>query len=103
VVILMTRYTIRPDKLAEYAAWAQTAIPAVLGAPGIVEFHGYRNLTGSSQVTTWTVFKDLAGFATWRSSEAVDKVATEQLQFVENFHIELLGPSPVMPEPLRPR
>ena len=103
MVIQLVRYNVRPDKAAEFATWVQAAIPILLSAPGIVEIQGYRNITGTTQVTTLYVFNDLAGFAMFRSNDAVDKVTTEAWQYIENTHTELLGPSTFAPEPLRPQ
>ena len=103
MVIQMIKYNIRPEKAAEYATWAQAAIPILLSAPGIVEIQVYNNVIGTSQVTSMYYFNDLTGFATFRSNDAVDKVGTEAWQYIENVHAELLGPSPFALEPLRPQ
>lgn len=103
MVIQMARYNVRPDKAAEYATWVQANLPTLLGAPGIVELHGYRNITGETQITVLYLFDDLDAFAKWRSDDAVDQIFTDSWQYLENSHMELLGPSPIAPEPLRPQ
>ena len=62
----------------------------------------FRNVTGQTQVSVLYQFADLNAFATWRSSEDVDRLVTEAWHYIENFHGEILGPSPILPEPLRP-
>lgn len=103
MVIALVHYDIRPDKAAEFVEWAQAAVPVFLSAPGIVEIQTYRNITGDSQSTSLYVFEDLASYATWRSNEEVEKIHAEVWQYMENVHIELLGPSPFGSEPLRPQ
>jgi len=78
-------------------------MPQRLSAPGLIEIQAYRNITGEHQVTAIAVFEDLAGYSAWRSSDTIQKSNAEAWQYIENVHVELLGPSPVVPEPLRPQ
>jgi len=103
MVIALLQYSIRPEKAAEFVEWAQAAIPVFLSTPGLVEIQTYRNMTGGHQATSLYVFESLADYATWRSSEAVEKIHAEVWQYIENTRLELLGPSPLAAEPLRPQ
>lgn len=89
--------------LQAYVAWAKKTIAAVLKAPGVVEYRASRNLVGSPQVRSITVFKTLADWQKFAESE-VWKTAESELrtQFASVIHIELWGPSPIVPEPLKP-
>jgi antibiotic biosynthesis monooxygenase (ABM) superfamily enzyme len=91
MVIYMVQYTVRPEKAAEYAAWAEAKVPVALSAPGLVEIKAYSNITGDHQTTVLDAFEDLAGFAAWRANEAVDQIFAELRQYADNVHTELLG------------
>ena len=89
--------------LQAYVAWAKKTIAAVLKAPGVVEYRALRNLMGSPQVRSITVFRTLADWEKFAESE-VWKTAEMELRtkFAAVIHIELWGPSPIVPEPLKP-
>ncbi len=91
MVIYMVPYNVRPEKAAEYAAWAEAQVPVALSTPGLVEIKAYRNITGDHRTTVLDVFEDLAGFATWRANEAVSQIFAELWQYADNVHTELLG------------
>ncbi|RIK33518.1 MAG: hypothetical protein DCC55_34785 [Chloroflexi bacterium] len=90
MVILMVQYNVRPEKAAEYAAWAEAKVPIALSTPGLVELKGYRNITGDHRTTVLDFFEDLAGFATWRANEAIAQIFAELWQYADNVHTELL-------------
>ncbi len=48
-------------------------------------------------------FADLAAWATWYDDEGVQQVLDELHTVAVNVNIELWGPSPVVPQPIRPR
>ena len=86
-----------------YGEYAKKAIGAVLQAPGLVEFCAYRNVLGSPLVRLVTVWQTLEDWARFAESATWQALEVELLSFVVNKHSELWGPSPVMPEPLRPK
>ncbi len=49
MVIYAQQWDIRPEKAAEYPAWARSAVSRLLGVPGVVEFRAYRPVTGDRQ------------------------------------------------------
>jgi hypothetical protein len=81
---------------------AQKAIGVMLQPPGIVELRANRNLLGSPQVRLTTVWETLADWANFAESAERQALESELLAFTTNINIELWGPSPVLPEPLRP-
>ena len=86
-----------------YMEWAKKAIGQVLRSPGVVEFRASRNLLGSPQVRTTTVWQALADWANFVESPEWQALESElRGSFAGNISIELWGPSPVVPEPLRP-
>jgi hypothetical protein len=87
--------------LQGYNAWAKKTVGIVLAQPGLLEFRGYRNLAGSPQVLTVTVWEDGGSWAKfvetgWPPLEA------ELRAFITNHHYALWGSSPLIPQPLRP-
>jgi quinol monooxygenase YgiN len=87
--------------LKAYSAWAKRTIEAMMKAPGLIEFRAHRGLMAPAQVRTTTVWQSMAEWATfiegpWQQME------TELRSFATNIKSEVWGPSPVVPEPLRP-
>ena len=86
-----------------YGEWARKAISSLLKAPGFVEVRAQRNMLGLPQglaISVWQTMADWAKYnesAEWQAfmAELRDKWAT-------NFRVEIWGPSPVVPEPIRP-
>ncbi|NQU32031.1 MAG: antibiotic biosynthesis monooxygenase [Bacteroidetes bacterium] len=96
------KWDIHPDKVEAYAKWAKTAINRILSVPGVVEFRAYRPVTGASQIVTTNEFADMAAWAAWQSDKDVQKVMDEFRTLTLNVNIEIWGPSPVVPVPIRP-
>ena len=102
MVLYVTQWNVLPDKVEAYTEWAGSAIQRVLAVSGVVEFRGYRPATGASQVVVTYEFTDLATWASWYAHEDVQKVFDELRTFVTNVKLELWGPSPIVPKPIRP-
>jgi antibiotic biosynthesis monooxygenase (ABM) superfamily enzyme len=96
------KWDIHPDKLEAYMKWTEGAIKRTLAVPGVIEFRAYRPATGTSQVAVTYEFADMAAWAAWESSEDTQKVLTELHTLALNVSIEIWGPSPVVPAPIRP-
>ena len=85
-----------------YQEMAKKAVELVLQSPGLVEFRANRNVLGSPQVRATSVWQTLADWAKFYESSGWQELETEMRTFVTNLRFELWGPSPVIPEPLRP-
>ncbi len=102
MVLYLQKYDVVHGMTDEFIAWAKTAIPRILSAPGIVEFRSYRPAVSDSQIANTFEFADMASWAEWQNSEAVQQLLLEIRTYTVNFSSELWGPSPVVPAPLRP-
>jgi quinol monooxygenase YgiN len=102
MVLLVMKWDIHPDKAEAYIKWTDNAIKRTLATPGVVEFRSYRLATGTSQIATTYEFADAPAYAAWYSHEDVQKVLAELHTVALNVNIELWGPSPVVPTPIRP-
>ncbi len=102
MVLYVSKWNINPDKVEEYGKWAQSAVQRTLAAPGVVEFRAYRGATGSHRVIVTYEFADMASWATWQADEWVQQVFDETFVMGLNVTSELWGPSPVVPQPIRP-
>ncbi len=102
MVIYSQQWNIRADKAADYPKWSQTAVKRLLGVPGVVEFRAFRLVAGDREVCVTYEFKDLASWAAWRSHETVNAVWQESKAYLEDMRVELWGPSPLIPEPVKP-
>ena len=102
MVLYVGKYDIRPEKAGEYAEWAKSAMGRMFAVPGIVELRGYRPVTGSYQVAITYEFADMNAWAAWSSNEDIQKLWDEARAYLTNVSYELWGPSPIVPEPIRP-
>ena len=102
MVLYVIKWDVHPDKLEAYLKWVQGAVPRVLAVPGVIEFRAYRPAAGAPQVVVAYEFADMAAWAAWWSHQDCQQVFTELHTLALNVTTELWGPSPVVPEPLRP-
>lgn len=85
-----------------WEAFAKRAIAAILNAPGVVEFRANRSLLGTPQVLTTTVWQTVADWGRFSESPEWHALDAEMRTCVTNVRVELWGPSPIVPAPLRP-
>lgn len=102
MVLHVMKWDIHPDKMDAYAKWAEGVIKGLPAVPGLVEFRGYRTAAGSSQAVVTYEFADMAAWAAWMSSEETQKVRAELGTLALNVQVEVWGPSPIAPAPIRP-
>ncbi|MFB0564679.1 MAG: antibiotic biosynthesis monooxygenase [Candidatus Aminicenantaceae bacterium] len=87
-----------------YQEWAKKAIGLVMQSPGLIEFRAHRNLLGSPFVRSTSVWQTLNDWANFAQSEKWEKIAADlRNSFAVNIKVEIWGPSPIVPEPLRPK
>ncbi|MCD4676303.1 MAG: hypothetical protein K8S18_09965 [Desulfobacula sp.] len=101
MVLCVCKWDILPGKLEEYTEWSGAAMQRQFGIPGIKEFRAYRPVTGSHQIVITYEFADFASWATWMENETIQKVNQELRDYALNIKFELMGPSPIVPEPIR--
>jgi hypothetical protein len=96
-------YELRPnlDQQA-YGEWAKKTIGVILQTPGVVEFRANRNLLGSPQVRATTVFQTLVDWSKFIDTDEWRTIEEELRAFATDILVEVWGPSPVLPEPVRP-
>ena len=85
-----------------YLEYAKKAFATMLQAPGLVEIRAHRSLLGSPHVRLTLVFQTLTDWARFAESPERQKLDSELLKFAVDIGVELWGPSPALPEPLRP-
>ena len=102
MVLYVMKWDIHPDKLDAYVKWTEGAIKRTVGTPGVIEFRAYRPAAGAPQVVITYEFADMATWAAWHDHEDVQKVLLELHTIAVNISLELWGPSPVVPAPIRP-
>ena len=85
-----------------YGEWATKTVGTILKAPGLVEFRAHRNILGTPQVRSTSAWKTLVDWANYTDSDEWRTLEDEVRAFVTNIRVEIWGPSPVLPEPVRP-
>lgn len=85
-----------------YAKLARSATKMMLAAPGFIEFRAHRNLVGSPTVRRSSVWESLAHWAMLTQEPEFQKITAEFRTYVTNLEVQLWGPSPLVPEPIRP-
>lgn len=102
MVLFVVKWDIHPDKADAYLEWVKSAVPRTLAVPGVAEFRAYHGAAGAPQILVTYEFADLATWAAWHGHEESQKVWSELHTVGLNVTAELWGPSPVIPEPIRP-
>ncbi len=86
-----------------YVQLLKKAIVPILSQQGIVEIRAKRNQSGSPEVLIVMVWQTLAD---WNMFEMKKEWATLKDEvtatYARNMKIQIWGPSPIAPEPLRP-
>jgi hypothetical protein len=85
-----------------YLEYGKRAFATMLKAPGLVEIRVYRSLLGSPQVRLTLVWETLAHWAKFAESRERQMLDSELFKFATDIGLEIWGPSPDVPEPLRP-
>jgi len=85
-----------------YLAFVNNAVERERHAEGFLELRAHRSIVGSRQVRVTHVWKSLADWAKFVDSAENRALDAELRSFVENVEMQIWGPSPVMPEPVRP-
>ncbi len=96
------KWNIHPDKVKAYSAWAGGAIQRTLAAGGVTEFRGYRPASGVAEVVVTYESADMAEWANWYVHDDVQAVIAELRTMATDVTLELWGPSPIVPQPIRP-
>ena len=102
MVLYVMQWDILADRKEVYSEWAKAVIPRTLGVPGVVEFRAYRPATGNHQVVITYEFANMADWAAWHGSETMQQILDEVYGLTTNVNIEVWGPSPIVPQPIRP-
>jgi hypothetical protein len=86
-----------------YFEWMKKAIVPALTSKGMVEVRAYRNIKESQGVLVVGLWEKLEDWTEFSRSEGWQSlINTLQNTFATNVRIEVWGPSPVIPAPLRP-
>ncbi len=101
IEVTMT-WELRPGiDLDAYAKFSKNAVGMALRAPGIVEFRAHRNMLSPRARATY-VWQDLADWAKFHATAEWLALMPELNAYATNIRTQIWGPSPVMPESLRP-
>ena len=102
-VLLTMKWYIPNQKVKEYTEWAKGTIPKVLEAPGLVEFRAYRAGAASRHVLVIFEIESKEAFSKFWEFLQKEKLLDEVYANTVDAVSELWGPSPLVPEPLRPK
>ena len=102
MVLHVTKWDVHPDKVEAYSKWVGGAVQRLVAAPGVIEFRAYRGAAGAPNIVSTFEFADMAAWAAWWSHEDTQVLFTELHTLALNVTLELWGPSPVVPAPIRP-
>jgi heme-degrading monooxygenase HmoA len=95
-------YDLVPEiDLKAYTDLARRATAVMKAADGFIEFRAHRNLTGSPQVRRTSVWETLTHWAAVAETREFQNLTAEFRMYVTNLDVQLWGPSPFVPEPIR--
>lgn len=87
--------------LKAYTSLTRRATAVMMAANGFIEFRAHRNLTGSPQVRRTSVWESLSHWAALAQTPEFQNITAEFRMYVTNLDVQLWGPSPLAPEPIR--
>ena len=102
MVLYTMKWNILPGMTDKYQGWAQSAVKRLLSVPGVVEFRAYRMIAGSHGVIVTYEFADMQALASWQSHETTQKTMEDGNNYITDLKTEIMGPSPIVPDPIRP-
>ena len=88
--------------VAAYTKVARSATQIMLSSKGFIEFRANRNLMGSPNVRRTSIWQSLSDYAVMAQSPEFQKITEDFRKFVTNIDVQIWGPSPISPEPIRP-
>jgi heme-degrading monooxygenase HmoA len=88
--------------VAAYTKVARTATQIMVSSKGFIEFRANRNLMGSPNVRRTSVWQSFADYAAMSQSPEFQKITEDFRKFVTHIDVQIWGPSPISPEPIRP-
>ncbi|MCA9734075.1 MAG: antibiotic biosynthesis monooxygenase [Deferribacteres bacterium] len=96
-------YDFHPNlDMNEYTKVARKATAMMVQADGFIEFHANRNMLGSPHVRRTSVWKSLAHWAAFAQQTEFQKLTADFRQHVTHLDVQIWGPSPLSPDPIRP-
>ncbi len=84
-----------------YAQVARKATKLMVTAPGFIEFRAHRNMMGSPHVKRTSVWRSLSDWASLAQKPEFQALTSEFRTYVTNLNVELWGPSPITPDPIK--
>jgi heme-degrading monooxygenase HmoA len=102
IEIIITYDFLPGENQNAYAEYAMKTIGALLKAPGFIEFRGNRNILGLPQIRSTSVWQTLSDWAKFTESPTWQALDAESRNYITNIRVEIWGPSPVTPDPIRP-
>lgn len=88
--------------VAAYTKVARTATKIMLESKGFIEFRANRNIMGSPNVRRTSVWQSLSDYAAMAQTQEFQNITEDFRKFVTNIDVQIWGPSPISPEPIRP-
>jgi hypothetical protein len=86
-----------------YFEWLKKAIIPALKSQGMIEIRAQRSMRESRRVLVVGLWEKPADWTHFSQSEGWNLlISTLQSTFAQNVRIEVWGPSPLIPTPLRP-
>lgn len=84
-----------------YTDLVRRATSMMVEADGFVEFRAHRNMLGSPQVRRTSVWKSLKAWSKLAQTSEFQIITTEFSGFVTHLDVQIWGPSPLTPEPIK--
>jgi len=87
--------------LKAYTSLTRRATAVMMAADGFIEFRAHRNLNASPQVRRTSVWESLMHWAAVAQTREYQNLMNEFRLYVTNLDVQIWGPSPLAPEPVR--
>ena len=85
-----------------YIDLVKRATQIMVNADGFVEFRAHRNLIGNPHVKRTSVWSSLKDWALVAQQPEFQQITDEFRTFVTHLDVQLWGPSPLTPHPIKP-